>query len=175
MDIEMNEMINVIYRYKLDDNFVNELSRFAKVHQYDSRHDFKDAWAVWIEDNDDIVNIEIRRLQGLNYSGNVLDKMFKSARYYFRKKSDIVPLVKPRNTYVCVQKILLEEMDTHILKNMHNERYKPSSGFVHFCDEHSELVHSELQRLAGDGDEKKITLKIKKTYKNRYFIVKNNA
>ena len=174
MNNEEETVANVIYRYKLDDNFVNELSRFAKVHQYDSRHDFKDAWNVWIEDNDDIINIEIRRLTGLNYSGDVLDKMFKSARYYFRKKGDIAPVVKPRNTYVCVQKQLLEEMDSHILKNMHTAQYKPSSGFIAFCFEYSDLVKSELHRLAEDGDEKKTTLKIKKTYKNRYFIVKSN-
>jgi hypothetical protein len=172
MDTEIKEeMTTVIYRYKFDDDFVNDLSRFAKVHQYDTRGDFKDAWNVWIADNDDIISVEINRLKGLHYDGDVLDKMFKSARYYFRKKSDISHVVKQRNAYVCVQKCVLEEMDSHILKNTH----KPSFGFIQFCVEQAELVNAEIQRLKDGDDEKKIIMKIKKTYKNRYFIVKNNV
>jgi hypothetical protein len=69
------------------DEFMKELHNFSKIHQYDHRKDFKEAWNTWIEENNDIVTDEIRRLTEMGYDGDILDKMFKSARYYFRKKS----------------------------------------------------------------------------------------
>ena len=80
--------INIqIYRYKFTADFMNELYIFSKVHQYDHRKVFKEAWEVWIEENDNIVTSEVKRLTELGYDGNIIEKMFKSARYYFRKKS----------------------------------------------------------------------------------------
>ncbi len=78
---------NTIYRYKFTEDFMVDLNKFAKIHQYDDRKDFKEAWLTWVEDNKDIVDEEIHRLLYLGYEGDILDKMFKSARYYFRKKS----------------------------------------------------------------------------------------
>jgi hypothetical protein len=56
-----NASIN-IYRYKFTEDFTNELFKFSKIHQYDHRKDFKEAWNVWFEENNEIVNDEIRRL-----------------------------------------------------------------------------------------------------------------
>ena len=77
-----------IFRYKFSEPFVADLYNFAKIHQYDDRKVFKEEWKLWAEDNELIVNGEKERLQNLNYEGDVLDKMFKSARYYFRKKNN---------------------------------------------------------------------------------------
>lgn len=76
----------IIYRFKFTENFMTELYKFSKIHQYDDRKDFKEAWKIWTEENDDIIELEMCRMLRLGYNGDVLDKMFKSARYYFRKK-----------------------------------------------------------------------------------------
>jgi hypothetical protein len=34
------------YRYKFDNDITDELSYFAKIHQYDDRHAFKEAWEI---------------------------------------------------------------------------------------------------------------------------------
>ena len=78
--------VPAIYRFKFDDSFVDILNTFSKVHQYDSRTDFKEAWKLWLEENNDAVETESRRLINSGYEGDIIDKMFKSARYYFRKK-----------------------------------------------------------------------------------------
>ena len=102
-DIDVNNLsINInIYRYKFSDGFTKELYRFSKIHQYDHRTDFKEAWLCWIDTEDEIVNEEIRRLNNLGYTGNVLDKMFKSARYYFRKKSS--EKKEPKNKWLILK------------------------------------------------------------------------
>ena len=82
----MNTIQIPIYRYKFSNDFTEGLFTFAKIHQYDDRKTFKEAWTKWTEENDIIITNEIRRLKDNGYEGNILDKMFKSARYYFRKK-----------------------------------------------------------------------------------------
>jgi len=164
--------IITIYRYKFTQEFTDELFKFSKIHQYDHRRDFKDAWTIWVEDNEDIITTEFNRLKQMGYQGDILDKMFKSARYYFRKKS--VEKKKPveRRVYISCQKVLLDAIDLHIKKSSSIIDFKPSEGFEDFCKEHIELLKQEVAMLckAGITDSDEIKSKIKKTYKNRYFV-----
>jgi hypothetical protein len=169
--IEQNNVS--IYRYKFTDDFTQELYKFSKIHQYDHRKDFKDAWNIWTEENNDIVDGEVRRLANLGYDGDVLDKMFKSARYYFRKKNNEQKEPHQRRVYVGVQKEFLEAVDEHINNNINS---KPSDGFSLFCQEKIEILKEEVNRLCKAGMTCHIEIKdkIKKTYKNRYFMLTNN-
>lgn len=162
-----------IYRFKFSEKFTNELYNFSKIHQYDERKQFKEAWNVWVEENNELVTEEVRRLYNLGYDGDVMDKMYKSARYYFRKKSTVKNDPKPRKTYISLDKELLNAMDKHIINNINNEDFKPSDGFSHFCKENMDLLKNSITILCKQGmtDSNEIKEKIKKTYKNRYFLV----
>jgi len=171
---EKNNDINVnIYRYKFTNDFTNELYKFSKVHQYDHRKDFKEAWETWTEDNADLVDDEVRRLTNLGYDGDILDKMFKSARYYFRKKSTEKKEPAKRRIYVGSQKDLLEAMDDHIKSNISTGEFKPSEGFDEFCKQNVDILKHQVNQLIRSGitDSNEIKAKIKKTYKNRYFLI----
>ena len=161
-----------IYRYKFTNDFIKELYKFSKIHQYDHRKDFKEAWTVWIEEEDELVNLELRRLTNLGYDGNILDKMFKSARYYFRKKSTEKKEPTKRRNYTGVQKDLLDSIDEHIKSSINENNYKPSDGFSSFCKDNIEILKEEVSRLSKMGYKNSVEIKnkIKKTYKNRYFI-----
>jgi hypothetical protein len=161
-----------IYRYKFTDEFTSELFRFSKVHQYDHRKDFKEAWNSWLEENDCIVTVEKRRLTNLGYDGNIEDKMFKSARYYFRKKGTEKKAPMERRVYIGVQKDLLDAMDNHIKSTINSKDFKPSEGFDDFCKKNIDLLKREVNMLCQNGvaDSNEIKKKIKKTYKNRYFL-----
>jgi hypothetical protein len=174
-DNATDEFTNVsiaIYRYKFTNEFMNELFKFSKIHQYDHRKDFKEAWDKWMDENDDIIDEEVRRLTTLGYEGDIIDKMFKSARYYFRKKSTEKKDPVKRRVYVGTHKDLLEAMDDHINKNMNSGNFKPSDGFDEFCKENIDLLKEQINALckAGFTDSNEIKFKIKKTYKNRYFL-----
>ena len=173
-NIRLSTDINVnIYRYKFTDEFTNELYKFSKIHQYDHRKDFKEAWSKWVEEQDDIVNTEIRRLSNLGYDGDIQDKMFKSARYYFRKKSTEKKAPVKRREYKGLNKDLLAAMDNHLKTNINEAKFKPSNGFDDFCKENMDLLQEEVTQLCKCGftDSTEIKNKIKKTYKNRYFIL----
>jgi len=169
---DREDNINVsIYRYKFTQNFMDELYKFSKIHQYDDRVSFKEAWEHWVEESEELVEGETLRLEDLGYEGDVLDKMFKSARYYFRKKSTTKPEPKERRKYIGVQKDLLDAMDTHIKTGINSDEYKPSDGFNHFCINNIDVLKAEIDRLLENNiDSDEIMKKIKKTYKNRYFI-----
>ena len=168
-----DELFDVnIFRYKFDDKFTGPLYQFSKIHQHDHRNDFKAAWNIWIEENEDLITTEVKRLTELDYKGDILDKMFKSARYYFRKKSTEKKVPQKRRSYVGIQSELLEAMDKHINANKKSDNYKPSSGFDEFCKQNIEILKVEVVNLCKNGlkDSEEIKNKIKKTYKNRYFM-----
>jgi len=162
-----------IFRYKFTDEFTNELYKFSKIHQYDHRKVFKEAWEEWLEENDNIVSSEVRRLTSLGYEGDILEKMFKSARYYFRKKSTEKKAPAERNSYQGVQKQMLVAIDNHIKCSIDLDNFKPSDGFNEFCNNNIELLKEEIAFLCQNGlnDPNVIRTKIKKTYKNRYFLL----
>ena len=167
-----------IYRFKFTDNFVEDLYQFSKIHQYDHRHDFKEAWEKWTEENEEIIEEEVERLLHLGYKGDILDKMFKSARYYFRKKPNVNSnslKEKPRRSYKGLSKLLLESMDQHVRKNLTNEQQeKPSVAFLEFCRENKDLLTEEIADILKEGttSREEIIHKIKKMYKNRCFFNK---
>ena len=166
-DIMINT--NCIYRYNFTQEFMEELYKFSKIHQYDDRKIFKEYWDIWVIQQDEIITNECNRLNILKYNGNILDKMYKSARYYFRKKSTSITKPIERKNYSSVNKCILELMDSHILSEKNNVDYKPSTGFICFCSKNPEEIGRLMENKMSSNE---IKNKIKKTYKNRYFIMK---
>lgn len=170
---ELNANIIQIFRYKFMEELNIELHNFAKIHQYDPHKVFKEAWLVWLEENDTLVSSEVVRLKLLGYEGDIINKMFKSARYYYRKKDLTVKEPQERRIYVSLDKNFLQKMDEHIRNGLLQENFKPSEGFDEFCNQNVDLLKEEVKKLYKSGmkDPKDIKQKIKKTYKNRYFLI----
>lgn len=171
---EENTKLNAtIFRFQFTEAFMADLYKFAKIHQYDHRKDFKEAWTIWLEETNDIIQEEVDRLNNLGYDGDILDKMFKSARYYFRKKSPIKVEPKVRKQYIGVSHDLLAAMDAHIRSTIRADGFRPKNGFVSFCLSNDQLVKGIIVSIykSGNPDLKMIQLKLKKTYKNRYFML----
>ena len=166
-----------ILRFKFSEDIMTLIAYFSKLHQFEDRHTYKANWLRWLEENHDILQVEIAQLEAKGYTGDIVDKMYKAGRYYFRKKvedtvveSDI-NIKKKTNKYIPMSKFILEEMDKHILISMREQlaRYTPARGYEDFCKQYCDLLSREQQRLALDED--MIAKKFKKTYKNRYFIL----
>ena len=190
-----------IFRYKLSDDIMAIISQFAKIHQFDDRHAYKEAWSRWLVDQQDTVEREVMRLQQLDYDGDIIDKMFKAGRYYFREKTAIkkhdeededegdratdnvkngddksVGKADKRRTYIVMNHELIQGMDSHLQKMMKSNEFKPELAYIHFCDNHVELLRKEIGRLMKENkhntiSSRQMSAKFKKTYKNRYFIL----
>jgi len=165
-----------IFRYKFTDDFMVELAKFSKIHQYDHRSTFKEAWTLWTQENEEMIHREVNRLQNMHYDGDILTKMFKSARYYFRKKSTEKKEPVDRRVYISMDDNMLQLMDQHILQNIQQPYYKPSEGFNQFCQENRDVLKDEVKKMVDlQLTKEAIEEKVKKTYKNRYFIFVKNT
>jgi hypothetical protein len=150
------------------------ITQFAKVHQLDDRHAYKEAWAVWLEENQDCIEREISRLQQLEYKGDIVDKMFKAGRYYFREKviTTTEKKEKKQRDYIIMDQLVIHAMDTHLRLIMPLATFKPALAYKQFCEGHVDLLRKEISRLVQQNiSGKKMTDKFKKTYKNRYFLL----
>lgn len=159
------------FRFKLGDEFQTKLNAFAKLHRYADRHEFKDAWEKWCQENRGYIDDEQGRLNREGYDGDVLTKMYTSARYYFRKKPDKKNDPTERCKYVSIDPDVLEKMDDHVTNTVRQPNFKPSTGFEDFCKVNKDLLTREVARLYNQErlPAKDIQYKFKKAYKNRYF------
>ena len=169
-----------VYRYKLNDEIMELITKFAKIHQYDDRKSYKESWKLWVEKNSETLNREKNRLKDIGYKGSVEDKMFKSGRYYFRKKpvetKEKQKEKQERRNYISMDHTILDAMDEHISNSMKNDNFSPASGYNNFCKENFNLLKDEICRICENNEitTEDITSKIKKTYKNRYFLISKN-
>jgi len=173
-----------ILHFNFSDELSDHLTYFATLHRYDDRKAFKENWQKWIaepEIAECIVN-ESSKLTQDGYSGDITGKMFKSVRYYYRKKPmNPEPTQKKRKVYEAIGKETLEDMDRHILHRIGlafdlTEVADPSSSESNeaknnkkaltpaesFKDYYSSIPTENAANEA----------KYKKTYKNRFYIMK---
>lgn len=192
------------FRFEFAEYIMELIKRFAIVHQYDERKIYKEQWNIWYNENKEDMEREIQRMNEIGYIGDVKDKMFKAGRYYFRKKnikkqdnkelieielinninlvnktndiSDVTSEKKRRN-YITMLEETLVAMDEHIKTSLSMDaEFKPSNGYSEFCEKNILVLRTEIQRMVVNNiiDKKDIAEKIKKTYKNRYFMITRN-
>jgi hypothetical protein len=174
------DLIKPIFRYTFSDGCNTVLYKFAKIHQYDDRQVFKDAWEEWSNQVDiySMIQNEIIILMEKGFMGDIKDKMYKSARYYFRKKPSMDnKKEKERKEYIGFSSKLLQSMDEHI-RTIMKDNLKPAKAYDDYChiDHHKTIIMDEIQCLKQNQIEIKkeeLVIKFKKTYKNRFFQLCN--
>lgn len=201
---ECNETIRIkTYRFVFSESVIEELEYFSQLHQFDERKAFKEAWKEWFQSDEihPIMNEEINRLVNTGYKGNIEEKMFKSARYYFRKKPTNKPEEKKkRKQYIGLSNEFLKSIDNHIISclnaNMNSNTkprtntksnstnanvtvldVQPAQAYEDFCKNHTEQIQKEIQHFSEAIQEtpinvKELCNKFKKTYKNRYYNIR---
>jgi len=192
-DVNKHDAVRLqTFRFNFANSVMEDLTVFSKVHQHDSRIDFKDAWKVWLDQNKVLVENETTRLAEAGFSGNVVDKMFKSVRYYFRKKS-MNPSTQPsRKPYEGIHTPILltmdeqihTQIDNHILDgNIEGDRISsisPAEAFILFCDDYQrnivDAMRADLQIVNGSTVSRDTvstyTNRLRKTYKNRFYNIR---
>jgi hypothetical protein len=183
------------FRFNFTNFVMEELSVFSRIHQHDNRTDFKDAWKLWVEQHKLLVDNETTRLVKAGFNGNVVDKMFKSVRYYFRKKSSVPSAQNSRKRYegihtpilLTIDKQINTQIDNHILdeKTEGEERISsisPAEAFQLFCDDHQTNIVDAMRADFQIGVRTNISRdtvstymnRLRKTYKNRFYIIRVN-
>jgi len=183
-------------RHTYTEEVVEQLSSFAKIHEYDDRKEFKEAWQKWMEEPDvkNLIGSEVARLTVNGLSGDILDRMYKSARYYYRKKGGEVanePTV--RKEYEGLPRTVLKTIDDYIYSEINRNIVETEKGsnhiititaaqsFTTYCKLHYDVISDLLPQINPEEDKvntnmreelKKVTDRLKKTYKNRFYNIK---
>ena len=157
------------YRFNFSKNFQEKIIKFAKVHGEDELSDFNEYFIDWCKENSNIIENELKNLKEKGYQGNVIDKIFKSARYYFKNKNLEKTVAKKRKKYTGKNNDFLNSIKEHIMCIRIN--MKPSDAF----NQYAELYKDEIEKMKNiymrnEYDEKESIKKIKKIYKNKYFV-----
>jgi len=192
VDVDVDGENNTkIFRYKLSDDILHIITQFAKIHQLDDRHSYKEAWEVWLNENKECIEDETDRLVAAGYKGDVEEKMYIAGRYYFREKvkikknkgevegegkgKKVSAVSKKKREYIVMGKDFIKAIDVHLLTAMKQKGFKPAFAYKTFCEQHIELLRTEIRRLVNEEKhiftDKDMNMKIKKTYKNRYFML----
>jgi len=162
------------YRYKFSPDFLVNLKEFSRIHRFDDAQVFKDNWKNWIEENKDLIKLESEILKKNGYEGDPIVKMYKSARYYFKNKSNKDTKAKKRRQYIGLNPEFRDAIDEHINSIALRQELKPSIGLIRFLDniKNKEIIRLESLRLQSyNFTKEEIQGKFKKTYKNRYFTI----
>jgi hypothetical protein len=180
------------FRFEFTTEIMELIKRFAIIHQYDERKIYKEQWTNWFETQKEILEREITRMIEAGYEGDVQDKMFKAGRYYFRKRNikEEKQTKKPHQheaaavaadtitrTYITMEPIILKSMDQHIINAFKDQKeLKPEICYNHYCKNNEDLLRKEILRMLNENDMegKELSEKIKKTYKNRYYMFTRN-
>jgi hypothetical protein len=185
-----------VFRYTYSVEFIEELRSFAN-HAKDQnkmhRHDFKEAWKCYWESTPRItakMEEEIERLAKLGQPTNeTRDKMYKSARYYFSKQGEDDGEEKPKEDqekktkkpkYKGFSKDFLAQIDRHIQNAALQEDQKnksPATLYDDFCKTQKDAIMKEIVQMKNKEldqalDPQVFSNKCKKTYKNRYYVIK---
>jgi hypothetical protein len=162
------------HHFNYSDEFAEKLASFATAHLDVRNKEFKAAWNAWKEANYLMVENEIAKMKLAGYDGSVEDKMYFSARYYYRKKAireqtDSIneDEKSPRKKYECIDKNVLVQMNEHILSQIESSAHNsqdgniisnitPSKAFADYCERFS--------ICEDDAD-------TKKKYKNLYWRI----
>ena len=176
-----------IYRFVFSDCLQGYFATFAEEYCELDRKEFKQKWEEWITVPliRNTIQDEIVALRDKGFDGDVLDKMFKCVRYYFRKKaiqeisiSMDNQSIKEENTDTKwmshLSKAIIQKIDTHI-REQTNTSISPYDRYDLFYKENMSLFRIEFEKIIpvnhiGEKDRfDEFVKKIKKSYKNRIY------
>ena len=179
-------------RYKFTPEIIDLLSDFAKMHQHEGSKEYKESWQNWISEPEISRELEEEksRLIKEGMVGDVIDKLYKSSRYYYRKKiiKNEEQNPKERKKYEGLTKEILHKMDAHIIREINGSidlleddklvsRFTPSKSFEMYLEENPSIIEDLIPNISTTAEERRIQTtcaiqRVKKTYKNRFYKIK---
>lgn len=85
-DPEPKEVVRTVFRHEFSAECFTLLKEFARTNAQLPRKAYKQAWEQFTDANAEFISQETARLADAGYTGDVLMKMFKTAKYYLTKR-----------------------------------------------------------------------------------------
>jgi len=188
----VDQIIVKTQRHTFGKELYNALNQFAQEHKNCDRKTYKALWQKWTESEN--IKEWIAAEMEKQPEQDVLDKMYKSSWYYYRKRGDekeeIVDKI-PRKQYDAFDQQILKTIDGHIRNQIKttmfmNEKSQsitnisPAESFERFCEDERELLLQEINISYGEDEDEPVTRdeanqvveKFKKAYKNKFYKIR---
>ena len=164
------------YRFDFSKEVTKMLFTFTKEHRDETTKNFRANWNEWIngEEINRILTTECDLLLNQGFKKDVWDKMYKSARYYYKKQPTYKGLqtkpIKPTKHTNRFSLNFLQMIDNNISKHILQQKSQIVL-FNEFCETMSDEIIKELRIIKMERGEipEDIKEKLKKTYKNQYY------
>jgi hypothetical protein len=188
----VGQIIVKTQRHTFGKELCNALNQFAQENKNCDRKTYKALWQKWTETENikEWIAAEMEKQPGQD----LLDKMYKSSWYYYRKRGDekeeIVDKI-PRKQYDAFDQQILKTIDGHIRNQIKtslfiNEKSQvisnisPAESFKRFCEDERELLLEEIRNTYGEDEDEPVTTddanqvveKFKKAYKNKFYKIR---
>lgn len=165
-----------IYRFKFSKETQEELENFAYKHRLNDIPTFRDNWNIWYKNNINIAKKEEKYLRTLGYKKDIELKMYTSVRYYLKNKCLTRCNPKTRRKYITLPKEFLELIRLHLDEIILKKILKPSDAYNNFVTDNKEKISKIREKLKEKYklSDSAIEIKLKKTYKNRYYRTQKN-
>ena len=172
------EKINVkTIRHTFSSEVVEKLKEFSILHQYEKSKEYRESWKQWTNNEmiKELLDRDIGRLVEAGMNGDIMDRMYKSSRYYYRKnpKTDEPKIPKERKEYEGLPRNMLRDIDNMILcemiKNIKDGLVliTPQTLYEKYILDNK----SNIEEINFTTTEDKMN-KLKKTFKNRFYTMK---
>ena len=180
-------MNDTIYRYKVSQKLNELVIEFARIHKLDNRHDFKEHWEKFKENNKKIIDEEQNKVDELKINKSITDIIYKSARYYYKNKNININNNnnnnnnnkddnKEKRKYIKITDQLNIILNKYVEEHI-KDKIKPSNGLEIFLREQYEIINRDINKFKNEHklSPEDITNKIKKMYKNKYYSVNKKS
>ncbi len=173
------------FRHDFSDAMKANLEQFTQAHHNEPRKQYQQSWNEWTQTHQQIFSKECEALYKQGFEGDPMDKLYKSARYYFRKKT-LGTLASQQQTdnkedkertYVRIPSKITESMITFIKQSLENStrgtklELSQQNAFHDYVTQHKELIFTSLvtRRQEKGGLEENMDKKLKKAFRNKFY------
>jgi len=176
------------FRFDFSKNVIDLLSEFSTTHHFEKRQLFQQSWNNWIlrDDIKIVLEKECDNLKGEGFIGDIYDKMYKSARYYHKKRDadknqerkQIVHTNRFSSQFLKMIDNIINTQIQQEIKSKNSEIIKSQIEFFkEFCLIKKDEIVIELKTIKQERGEicEDIGEKLKKTYKNRFYKNRMNV
>lgn len=170
------------FRFDFSKEITEMLSEFSTIHHHEKRKVFQESWNSWIlkDDVKKVLEKECGSLKEQGFEGDIYDKMYKSARYYHKKRDieknkerkQIVHTNRFSSQFLRIIDDVIENQIQREIKSQKGEIKKSQVEFFkEFCLITKDDILTELKSIKREKGEisNEIGEKLKKTYKNRFY------
>ena len=169
-------MSQTTYRFKFNRDLLNSIKEFSKIHSEDNCDDFLEAFQDWKIANKQIIKKEEERIIHLGFKGNIEEKIYRSARYYFKNKKKNMCKLKQKSIKTnYIQRN--NKFFTMMVEYIKQTPIKASLLFKQFINETDEVISSEIKKefcrlRSFELTQEECLQKIKKGFNNAYYKIK---